>query len=109
MKEFNITGSCVPHMHYMVDITNKLIEIKKLVDGGKYFTINKARQFGKTTTRYALKNYLHESYLVINISFEGMGDDIFRDEASFTSEVFNIFADSVSFTDEEFENVEIAR
>ena len=103
MKEFNITGSCVPHMHYMVDITNKLIEIKKLVDGGKYFTINKARQFGKTTTRYALKNYLHESYLVINISFEGIGDTIFSEEKNFTNQVFKIFANSVRIIDKELE------
>src|SRR3989339_1165068 len=103
MKEFNITGSCVPHMHYMVDITNKLIEMKKLVDGGKYFTINKARQFGKTTTRYALKNYLHESYLVINISFEGIGDTIFSEEKNFTNQVFKIFANSVRIIDKELE------
>src|SRR3989339_1328412 len=103
MKEFNITGSCVPHMHYMVDITNKLIEIKKLVDGGKYFTINKARQFGKTTTRYALKNYLHESYLVINISFEGIGDSIFSEEKNFTNQVFKIFANSARIKDKELE------
>ena len=50
MKEFNTTGPCVPSKHYMVDISQKVREIERLVDAGKYFTINRARQYGKTTT-----------------------------------------------------------
>ena len=50
MKEFNTTAVCVPSKHYMVDVTDKVQEIKALVDAGKYFTINRARQYGKTTT-----------------------------------------------------------
>lgn len=103
MKEFNITGNCVSNIHYMVDITDKLVQIKKLIDGGKYFTINKARQFGKTTTRYALEEKINNEYLVINISFEGIGDLFFKDEVSFASEMFNIFADSFSFTNQDVE------
>ena len=103
MREFNVTGSCVPHMHYMVDIAEKLAQIKKMVDSGKYFTINRARQYGKTTTRYLLEERIKNEYLVINISFEGIGDAIFQDEKNFSGEVFNLFADSFSFTDEESE------
>ena len=33
----------------MVDISDKLQQIKAMVDSGAYFTINKARQYGKTT------------------------------------------------------------
>lgn len=33
----------------MVDISDRVAEIKKMVDTGKYFTINRARQYGKTT------------------------------------------------------------
>jgi hypothetical protein len=87
----------------MVDIDDKLVEIKKLVDSGKYFTINKARQYGKTTTRYALEEKIKNEYLVINISFEGIGDLIFAKEENFSSELFNIFADSFSFSDEQIE------
>lgn len=54
MKKFNIATSCVPSMHYMVDISPKLEKIKVLIDGGEYFTINRGRQVGKTTTRFAL-------------------------------------------------------
>ena len=50
MKRFNVTGICVPDKHYMVDIGDKLEKIKAMVDYGDYFTINRARQYGKTTT-----------------------------------------------------------
>ena len=43
----------------MVDITDHIKEIKKLVDDGGYFTINRPRQYGKTTTLNALSEALH--------------------------------------------------
>ena len=43
MREFNVTGICVPEMHYMVDISGKIDEIFKLVEARKYFTINRGR------------------------------------------------------------------
>lgn len=45
MKEFNTTGLCIPSKHYMVDLSERVAEIRKLVDAGKYFTINRARLF----------------------------------------------------------------
>ena len=48
MKEFNTTGVCISEKHYMVDVSDKVEKIKRLVDEGKYFTINRARQYGKT-------------------------------------------------------------
>src|SRR3989339_1625414 len=90
MREFNITGSCMPHMHYMVDITNELIEIKKLIDGEKYFTINRARQYGKTTTLSQLYQKLKNEYLIIDISFEGIGDEAFLNERSFIETFINL-------------------
>ena len=50
MKKFCVTGICVPSKHYMVDISQKIDKIIKLVNDGCYFTINRARQYGKTTT-----------------------------------------------------------
>ena len=44
----------------MVDIKNRLIEIKKMVDMGNYFTINRARQYGKTTILKALCRFLEK-------------------------------------------------
>ena len=46
---FNVSAACMPDEHYMVNIDERLRAIKELVDSGKYFTINKARQYGKTT------------------------------------------------------------
>ena len=46
-KRFNSTGVCVSRKHYMVDISNKLKEIKKLIDSEFYFTMNRPRQYGK--------------------------------------------------------------
>jgi hypothetical protein len=54
MKKFNITGTCIPEKHYMVDISSKLDEITKLIENDEYFTVNKSRQYGKTTTLAAL-------------------------------------------------------
>ena len=41
MKEFNTTAVCIPEKHYMVDLTERVKEIRKMVDAGKYFTINR--------------------------------------------------------------------
>ena len=50
MKIFNTNAICMPEIHYMVNISDKLAQIKSMVDAGQYFTINRARQYGKTTT-----------------------------------------------------------
>jgi len=50
MKRFNITGKCIPEQHYMVDISERIERIRKMVDAGDYLCINRGRQYGKTTT-----------------------------------------------------------
>ena len=97
MREFNITGVCVPNMHYMVDVTNKIEEVKKLVFQGKYFTINKARQFGKTTIINQLYHSVKNSYLVIKISFEGLGEKAFSSEKEFCKSFMNLVTEELSF------------
>ncbi|MBQ8639211.1 MAG: AAA-like domain-containing protein [Lachnospiraceae bacterium] len=82
-KVFNVTGACDPQFHYMVDIQGRLKEIRKLVDAGAYFTINRARQYGKTTTLNALKSYLSDSYVVAYMDFQMLGDASFENEYSF--------------------------
>lgn len=86
MKEFNTTGICNPDKHYMVDISEKLTKIKALVDAGKYFCINRARQYGKTTTLSALKKVLTSSYSVISLDFQGIGQSGFETEEKFVQE-----------------------
>ena len=81
MKEmerfFNTTGACDPQLHYMVDIRKRLEEIKVLVDAGEYFTINRARQYGKTTTLMALTEYLVKDYVIISLDFQKIGNEEF--------------------------------
>lgn len=84
MKKFNLTGVCVPDKHYMVDLSEKAdIIIKDYIEQGAYFTINRARQFGKTTMLSVLTRRLADRYLVIRLSFEGVDDSNFNDNNSF--------------------------
>ena len=83
MKEYNTTGLCIPEKHYMVDISDRLLRIKRMVDAGKYFCINRARQYGKTTTLAALADYLSPEYNVVSLDFQGIGSAGFATEESF--------------------------
>lgn len=56
-KIFNVNGACKPNIHYMVGLTSRLKEIKLMIDAGQYFSINKARQYGKTTTLRLLVHF----------------------------------------------------
>ena len=83
-KVFNTTAVCVPEEHYMVNIQERLKKIKKLVDDGKYFTINRARQYGKTTTLRALYHYLQSEYYVVLMDFQTFGNAEFSTENKFS-------------------------
>ncbi|MCQ2974144.1 MAG: AAA-like domain-containing protein [Bacteroidales bacterium] len=82
-KEFNITSACNPYKNYMVDISNKFNQVKKMIDDARYFVINRARQFGKTTMLYTINQRLGEDYLVLRISFESMDDKSWQDSEAF--------------------------
>lgn len=82
---FNVNGDCKPEFHYMVNIQPKLAEIKKMVDKGEYFTINCARQYGKTTTLRALDRFLEKEYLVVSLDFQMMSHANFKNEETFVS------------------------
>ncbi|MBE6842643.1 MAG: 9-O-acetyl-N-acetylneuraminate esterase [Ruminococcus sp.] len=84
-KVFNVTGNCTPGQHYMVDLASRLDAIKNMVDAGKYITVNRARQYGKTTTLIALEQYLADEYYVLNMDFQSdMSSYQFKDENSFS-------------------------
>ena len=91
MKRFNSTGLCVPSKHYMVNLDGKLAQIRKFVDDGCYFMINRARQYGKTTTLAALAKVLKEDYLVISLDFQALGNESFKDENRFSVAFAKIF------------------
>lgn len=85
-KYFNVNGLCYPDENYMVNLDERMKQIKRLVDNQKYFVINRARQYGKTTTLWALKQYLKEEYIVLSISFQRMSSAVFQDEHTFSRE-----------------------
>ncbi|MBQ6504917.1 MAG: AAA-like domain-containing protein [Flexilinea sp.] len=97
MKEFNTTAVCIPSKHYMVDISERVKEIKKMVDAGKYFTINRARQYGKTTTLRALRIALVHEYEVISLDFQSIGAAGFRTEGTFVQAFSQLLLDRYEF------------
>ena len=84
-KVFNIYGYCDPQLHYMVDLKSRLERIKAMVDDEKYFTINRGRQYGKTTVLTALAEYLQEEYTVVSMDFQTMSYATFESERSFAA------------------------
>ncbi|MGN0294426.1 MAG: AAA-like domain-containing protein [Lachnospiraceae bacterium] len=77
-KKFNITGTCIPEKNYMVDMNGRIDEtITSYIKEGKYFTINRARQYGKTTMLYLLEERMKSQYIVLSLSFEA-ADDYFN-------------------------------
>jgi hypothetical protein len=58
-KEFNITGKCIPNLHYMADVSGKFGEILDMINRGRYFIINRPRQYGKTTALNQLADRLN--------------------------------------------------
>lgn len=104
-RYFNTEGWCSPDRHYMVRLDERLDKIKRLyVDREKYFIINRGRQYGKTTTLYALEEYLKADYLVISLDFQGISTMEYSDEHIFTKAFLRMFVevleDSGADTDE---------
>ncbi len=83
MKRFNTAAVCLPSEHYMADLSERVREIKKMVDDEKYFTITRPGQYGKTTILCALKNVLEKTYEVAGISFGTLSAADFDTEQSF--------------------------
>ncbi len=82
-KRFNIAADCKPHLHFMVNIDGRLAQIKEMVDNGDYFTINRARQYGKTTTLKALARFLAGDYTVLRLDFQQLSHRDFETEHFF--------------------------
>lgn len=83
-KYFNITAACNPDKHYMVNIERQINAIRRKVDRGEYFVMNRARQYGKTTTLRTLRKSLADEYIVISLDFQMLSNDIFSSESSFS-------------------------
>ena len=91
-RYFNTEGTCIPEQHYMVRLDGRVETIKRrLVDRGKYFVINRGRQYGKTTTLRALGIYLRGDYLVASLDFQEIGTAEYRDENTFARAFAEVF------------------
>lgn len=103
-KDFNITGTCRPNEHYMMDDSRRFAGIFDFVERGKYFVINRPRQYGKTTMLFALLRELrnHEDYLPIKMDFQGMSSEA-QEQADLFIELFwRFLIDGVALVDEKF-------
>ena len=69
----------------MANTSHKMAEMIGLIKRGKYFVINRPRQYGKTTTLKTIEKALNGNgeWLVLNTSFEGLGVNVFTDEQLF--------------------------
>lgn len=95
-RYFNTEGLCEPDVHYMVRLDDRLEKIKRLfVNRGKYFVINRGRQYGKTTTLRALAGYLKDSYLVVSMDFQMLSTSNFENEQKFVKAFARYFTGAV--------------
>ena len=85
IRSFNVNGACKPDRDYMVSLKPRLEEIKAMIDHGQYFTITKARQYGKTTILRALSDHLKNDYVIVSLDFQKMSFSDFETESAFVS------------------------
>lgn len=104
-KIFNVNGGCQPELHYMVDITDHLLKIKEMADRGEYFTMNRARQYGKTTTIQALSEFLKDEYAVVSLDFQLMSEADFESEREFVTAFSREILDNVQEIPENIEEL----
>ena len=89
-KKFNITGICNPSVHYIMDNRAKLDKVMEMVESGDYFTINRPRQYGKTTTLHFLQDKLNitDGYVCFKLSFEDVEDTAQMSDNAFAQMFF---------------------
>ena len=92
MREFNITGICNPEWHYMVDTSEKMNQMVELIEKRKYFTINRPRQYGKSTSLTLLKRRLEDQYLVLRMSMESVGQESYKNAQTFSQCLYRLLS-----------------
>ena len=91
-KYFNVIGVCRPSEHYMVSLDGRLAEIRRMIDRKYYFSINRGRQYGKTTTLAALKHFLHADFIVASLDFQFLSQADFASDRTFSAAFARRFA-----------------
>ncbi|MBQ3619405.1 MAG: hypothetical protein II939_14760 [Bacteroidales bacterium] len=90
-RQFNTEVTCDPKRHYMVDTTNKMKVFERLIDNQKYFTISRARQFGKSTSLNWILWNMSDRYLVVNIDFADLNDADYKSSKAFENAFCRLF------------------
>jgi len=99
MKKFVTNGACIPELNYMVRTDELVSNIMRLIDDKQYFTINRARQYGKTTTLNALCRAIEGSYVVLALDFQALGNASFASEEIFVQDFAKIVLGAMAFDD----------
>ncbi len=96
-KKFNITGTCLPGQHYMMDASAKLAGVMEMIEAGEYFTINRPRQYGKTTTLLAIYHHLQarQDYLPVEMNFQGIDEQWHVSDGAFASMFARLLRESM--------------
>jgi hypothetical protein len=69
--------------------------MRKMVDEGKYFVINRPRQFGKTTSLFLLRQALIKDYTPFQLDFQIVSEEL-KADSSFIKAFFTMLIDSVN-------------
>lgn len=69
----------------MIALESRLKAIRAMIENGEYFTITRARQYGKTTLLHALAEFLKDEYGVVSLDFQRMSFADFSTEATFVN------------------------
>jgi nitrogenase molybdenum-iron protein alpha/beta subunit len=88
----------------MVDISPKIEKIFSMVEDGFYFTINRGRQYGKTTTINRLRKRLSDDYICASISFQYPTPEMFASDEGFCQELLALIHNALLLVDEEEAN-----
>jgi len=101
-KDFNITGNCNAEEHYLMNNARMFEQVMELVERGKYFTINRPRQYGKTTMLFQLLESLHETgeYLPIKMDFQDMTLEANQSETVFSQLFWKNMIEAIGLVDE---------
>jgi hypothetical protein len=69
----------------MMDVSQKMNAIMKMVEVGDYFIINRPRQYGKTTTLFLIEKELNKNvdYICIRLNFQGIDEQWHQSDQSF--------------------------
>ncbi|GAB4406547.1 MAG: AAA family ATPase [Bacteroidia bacterium] len=102
-KKFNITGTCLPDQHYMMDRSAKLAGVMAMVEAGEYFTINRPQQYGKTTTLLAIYEQLQArpDYLPVEMNLQGIDEQWHVSDSAFAQMFARLLGDALEFREPE--------